>query len=564
MKKELRDYQIEAYRAIVKSIANGGRPYANLSTGSGKSLVCAILAEKCMKQGGRALILVPSSELVTQNAKEFMLFTSDVSSFGICSAKLGKYQINKQIVFATYTSFLKKRATSGGFNILIIDECHYLAPKPDTSYQKIIKSLLRINPNMKICGMSATPYREKQGFLHLDSIEGAATFTECAYETNIPDLIKKGYLSHVESISGDIEADMSGVRLKSNGDYNDEEMGQRFENIVAEAVPDMRSKFEHYGIKTALVYASNLSNARKIVAEWGDSSTIRLAHGDMPNSERHALTRWLKEGEGLRVVVNVGIFVTGFDFPPLDCVVFFLSTMSLIKYVQICGRVIRAHDEKDVGYVLCYGGNIARHGPIDSTIAPKNKKRRGEVPKKPCLSIIDETILFEGITYRVGDVCNYPNSIAAKKCRVCGAVFISEGAEGKYVMRSRAEILAEQVEQQKFVYEVSRIVFEEAISKDGTPMIKARFIGEDSEELHSEYFCLQHTGSARGLAIAKIKSLMKAPHSDWYQIGKFDGGHNVKNMLFLLNDFYWQYFKMVKTITLVRDGRFNKLLNWGF
>jgi hypothetical protein len=95
-------------------------------------------------------------------------------------------------------------------------------------------------------------------------------------------------------------------------------------------------------------------------------------------------------------------------------------------------------------------------------------------------------------------------------------------------------------------------------------MIKMNFIDDDGLIRHSEYICIEHSGSAKGLAIAKIKSLMKSPSHDWFQIGKFEGGHNVKNMLFLFNDYYSQYFKQVKKITLVQQGRFNKLLEWSF
>jgi len=564
IKKIPRKHQQEAYTAIIKDIALGERPYAHMSTGSGKALVCAMLVEKCRKQGGRALVLVPSSELVSQNAKEFHDYTDDVKSYGICSAKLRKNQVTRQIVFATYTSFLKRRATSGSFNILIIDEAHYVSPNPDTSYQKIIRSLLRINPNMKICGLTATPYREKQGYIHLDCVEGKATFTRCCYETNIPDLIKKGYLSHVESISGDIEADLTGVKLKSNGDYNDEEMGQRFENIVIDATKDMRVKFDHYNINTAIVYASNLSNARKIVEEWNDDSTIRLAYGDMPNSERNALTKWLKHGEGRRIVVNVGIFVTGFDYTQLDCVVLFLATKSLVKYVQICGRVIRAHDDKELGYVLCFGGNIDRHGPIDATIAPKNKKRVGDAPRKSCIAIVEETTEFEDLVYRKGDVCGYSNILSAKKCKVCHAEFVTDSETGKYVMRTSGEILKAKIDAETYNYDVSRVTFEKAYSKkDQTEMIKLNFIDESGFIFHNYYLCLNHQGYARHKCITHLLQMMKAPEN-YPLIASAPGGVNVENVLLLFSNAYDKYFKRFETITLAPSGKYKELKGWQF
>jgi len=425
MRKEPRDYQLEAYKALIADIGAGQRPYVSMSTGSGKSMVCAMLAEKALKQGVRALILVPTSELVRQNYNEHFNYTDRPDALGICSAKLMKAQVNKQIVYATYTSFLRRRTTSGQFNLLVLDEAHYLNPDKNTSYQKIIRSLLRLNPEMKICGLTATPYRIDQGMLHEDCVKGKAIFTNCSYETNIADLIKRGYLSHVESISGDVEIELTDVKMKG-ADYDPSIVGVKFDAIAADAVADMKLKFEAYNINTAIIYASTLDNARTIIELWGEDS-MKMVYGDMAEHERKKTIEWLSEGKGKRHIVNVGILVTGFDYQLLDCVVMLMATKSLVKYVQIAGRVIRAHAEKELGYVLDYGSNIERHGPIDSTIPPRNKKKKGDAPKKPCLV----------------DGCGFPNILSAKYCKECGAEFvIEEGKEGLYSMRTKAEILA--------------------------------------------------------------------------------------------------------------------------
>lgn len=550
MKKEPRPYQLDAYKSLVQSIGRGERPYASMSTGSGKSLVCSMLAEKALKQGIRALILVPSHELVEQNYSEHFSYTDNKSALGICSAKLQKAQTNKQIVYATYTSFLRRRTTSGAFNLLICDEAHYLNPDPDTSYQKIIRSLLRLNPAMKICGLTATPYRQDQGMLHEDCIKGKAIFTNMCYETNIPDLIKQGYLSHVESISGEVTADLSGVPLKG-ADYDTELAAVKFDAIVVDAVADMRVKFEVYGIQTAIIYASNLANARRLIEEWNDPKTIRLAYGDMSTHDRNELTRWLKEGEGLRIVVNVGLFVTGFDYRRLDCVVFFVATKSLVKYVQIAGRVIRAHDEKERGYVLDYGSNIERHGPIDSTIAPKNKKRPGDMPKKLCL------------------ICNTPNILSAKKCKnpECEALFISENEEGLYSMKTKAQILKEKEDKKIIEHEISGIQWELANSKkDDTPMIKALMFSTSydgiPELVHEHYICLNHSGFAGDAAKRFIMSLFKNP-KDFYKLGSV--GQSVENILPLLQN-YPGFFKEIKSVFIKsKDGsRFKELVKVEF
>jgi hypothetical protein len=52
---------------------------------------------------------------------------------------------------------------------------------------------------------------------------------------------------------------------------------------------------------------------------------------------------------------------------------------------------------------------------------------------------------------------------------------------------------------------------------------------------------------------------------DFYRMQQFSGGMNAKSLLFLFGDEYYdKYFKTIKSISLVRDGRFKKLVSWKF
>jgi len=561
MKKTPRFYQQEAYDALIKSAltpmtgtSNGFEiPYAAMCTGSGKSLVSAMLTNKVLRQGGRVLQLVPSKELCEQSYEEAWHYVDKPESLGICCAKLHRAQVDRKAVIATYMSFLRRRAHSGAFNLLIIDECHLVAPDPESSYWKIIRSLLRLNPSMKIIGLTATPYRMEQGLLHNDCFKGKALFTGMAYETHIPTMIQEGYLSHVESISGDVEADMAGVTLTTQGDYNTDQMGVKFDAIVKDAVADMGVKFAAHNIQTALIFASKLDNARHIVKEWNHDS-MRLAYGDMSDKERRDTMDWFKNGNGKRYLVNVGLYTTGFDHTALDCVVLMRATMSLGLYVQMVGRVIRAHEDKALGYVIDYGLNVDRHGPIDATLPPKTKKRRGEAPKKLCTLILDEHVEFEGIQYKRGQECNYANILAAKFCRKCGGEFISENEEGKYSMRSKAQILAAKIEASTIRHEVEGVVYVRAYSrKDSIPMIKMLIYGEGAELIHIHYICLDHPGGMAAKARNFVMELFKR-YEDYYELGQ--AGVTVDNMCHLLNNAE-QYFKKVVAVT-VRPGANSK------
>lgn len=528
-----RPYQLEAYKAIISELRAGGVPYVNMSTGSGKNLTAAMIANQVLKQGGRALMLVPSKELVSQNYATLYDYTDHKGALGICCAKLSRYEINRQCVIATYTSFLSRRAKAGKFNVLILDECHYLSAKPDSSYQKIIRSLMRINPDLKICGLSATPFRVGQGELHNDCVDGKATFTKCVYTTDIAQLIHDGYLSRIESISGDIQADLSDVKTRA-GDYDQEMAAVKFHAILPNAIPDIKLKIELYGIQTALIFASNVANAKAIIELWGNDSA-RLIYGDMSAVERVKTIEWLKNGKGLRVIVNVNVLLVGFDFRKLDAVIFLRATKSLALYMQGVGRVLRAHDEKECGYVLDYAGNVDRHGSIDGVIPPKTVKKSGDAPQKICLS------------------CEAANLAAAKFCKNCGDEFVSNNETGDYKMRSKAEILKSKWQ----TLAVHYVSYDVALSKkDGTPMIRAEYYDEFDGLIIKQHLCLEHKGLAQTIAQQFLLKMFKDKR-EFYALNAAEG-LNCVDVCDLLNHAYDDYFKRVVSVTVGEQANNSK------
>lgn len=558
MKKTLRPYQQEAEQSIIDSWnrKEGEIPYVSVMTGLGKSLILASITEKALLKGKRILQLVPRKELVEQNFEEAFNYVTDKSALGICCGQLGKHQINRQAVIAMASSFLSRRATSGAFDILLIDECHRvkidgLEDKIST-YNKIIKSLLRINPKMLIAGATGTPYRLDQGELHESSVKGKPLFTHKVYDTSIDpgihSLIEAGYLSHIETLNANVKVDLTGVRL-SGGDYNKDDAGVKFDAIIDNAVEDMRNHFNLHSINTALIFASNLTNARHIMDRWNDTNSMRIVHGGMTRQERESAVNWIKTGQGNRYIVNVDILAEGFDMRHLQCCVLMRATKSPGLLVQMAGRIIRPHDDKEHGFLLDYGTNCERLGNIDNIIVPKNKKRSGDMPKKICMI----------------PTCGFPNLLSAKKCKQCDAEFISLDDSGNYSMRTKEQALQAKRDAETITYEVSKVTFEKSYSsKDQMPMIKIRF-HDNSTQLHHHFLCLDHTGFAKYQATKILMSMMKNP-ADYPLLTMADGGVCVENMMLLLEneEMYDKYFKRFSSITLAPNGRFKEMKSCQF
>lgn len=555
IKKTPRDYQQEVCKEICRAWTRGEVPYASIMTGLGKSLCLAMLTNRFVNDGKRILQLVPRLELVEQNYIEAYHYMDNKSALGIVCSQLNKKQNTRQVVIAMASSFINLKTKSGVFDYLLLDECHHVSFKKEGekgTYHKIITSLLRLNPAMKICGMTGTPYRLDQGELHEESHKITPFFTNKVYDTSInpgiPELIKKGYLSHIETLNTSIKVDLTGVKM-SGMDYNKDAAGVKFDAIIEDAVNDMRNQFDEHNINTALIFASNLKNARHIFDVWGDPSTMRIVCADesiCTKAQRAAAIDWFKNGTGKRYIVNVDILAEGFDYKALQCCVLLRATTSPGLLVQMVGRIIRPHDDKEHAFLLDYGTNCERLGNIDNIIVPTTKKKRGDAPKRLCL--VPE--------------CGEVNLLSAKRCKKCGAEFISTSDDGNYSMRTKTQALQEKMKAREMVFDVNNVYFERH-EKNDVAMIKILFADNDYNLLHTEYICIEHPGKAHNLAVHKVMSLLKNKR-DFYQISKFEGGVNVKNLLFLFENYYDQYFRKIRWIKVLKDGHFNRLLEWGF
>jgi DNA repair protein RadD len=511
-----------------------------MMTGLGKSLCIAALMNYYVNKGKRVLQLVPRLELVEQNYKEAFDYIDKKNALGIVCGQLGKKEIYKQAVIAMASSFVGSRAISGKFDIILCDECHLIHWKPPGekpgTYQKIITSQLRLNPDVLVVGLTATGYRLDQGELHEKSHKALPFFTHKVYDSSIDPglkrLIEEGYLSHIHTLNTPVHVDLTGVKM-SGLDYNATDAGVKFDAIIENAVQDMREQFKNNNVRTALIFASNIANALHILKSWGNEFTMRIICGNdkiCSNAQRRDAIEWFKNGSGCRYIVNVDILTTGFDHAALDCVVLLRATTSPGLLVQMIGRVIRPHDDKEQGYLIDYGTNIERltDGGIENIKVPLPKKSRGDAPKKICGN------------------CNEFNILSAKRCKKCDAEFINEDDSGKYTMRTRAEALALKKEKKTETRNISSVIFSNH-NKNGIDIVKIDFYEQsyDEQEHHicSDYLCFNHSGSAQGLAIAKLRKLLKNPAKDYRQIAQFEGGICTKSVLFLLNEYYDQFLK---------------------
>ena len=80
-----------------------------------------------------------------------------------------------------------------------------------------------------------------------------------------------------------------------------------------------------------------------------------------------------------KIICNVGVLAEGWDFPACKVLILARPTKSLIRYLQMAGRVLRPFPGKEQALILDHSGSVIRLGfPWDDFSRPLCQKKPGE------------------------------------------------------------------------------------------------------------------------------------------------------------------------------------------
>lgn len=377
--QNLRPYQREAFQAVMDWVRQSVDPcLVEAATGAGKSWIIAALASELhrISKGKHVLCLAPNADLVKQNREKY-LTTGDPAS--VYSASAGGRCLRHPVVFATPGTFKKvARAMGGKFCAVIIDECHGITPTVKT----IIDLMRDSNPNLRVIGTTATPYRLGEGFIYQMDEEGNLNGDHCAkdpyfikkvYTVPARLLIDSGYLTRpVIGAIGAEQYDTANLVLNNSGKWKQSTVDQAFVGHgrkTAAVVADVVRQSQ--GRKGVMLFAATVEHAREIMASLPPSMS-RMIGGDENTGKkaREALVRDFKERK-FKYLVSVQTMTTGVDFVHVDVIAILRATESVALLQQIIGRGLRVCEGKDDVLILDYAENLERHCPDGDIFAPE-------------------------------------------------------------------------------------------------------------------------------------------------------------------------------------------------
>lgn len=421
---ELRDYQQKAVDCIYAFLRErAGNPCAVVPTAGGKTPIIATLCRDAVTVwNGRVLILAHVKELLQQSAEKLQAICPTVP-VGIYSAGLKRRETDAPVIVAGIQSAHDKASQLGRFDLVIVDESHLIPESGDGMYRRLIADLQEINPDLRVIGLTATPYRLSSGAI----CQPDGILNEVCYEVSVKVLMNRGFLCKLVSKAARNHADTSVLRVV-RGEFDTAQTELAFQSVIAAATEEVIEKTAGNTRRSVLIFCQNVAHAKQVAiiirqfrqelegaaqvelrategifGEIRDDLTASIAadyledngrpvesiryslcdamgvgeiYGDTPAEDRAGILADFKSGK-LKYLVNVNVLTTGFDAPNIDCVVLLRATVSPGLYYQMVGRGFRIHEDKTDCLVLDFGENVKRHGPVDC-IKPKVKK--GDAP----------------------------------------------------------------------------------------------------------------------------------------------------------------------------------------
>jgi DNA repair protein RadD len=503
-------YQSESVDAVWQHLRNDATaPLVVLPTGSGKSLVLAMIAQQARRWDGRTIVLAHRKELLRQNADKIQALLPNME-VGLYSAGLNARNTQADVICAGIQSCYSKAFEFGRRDLLIVDEAHLIPNDGDGMYQQFLTDMRSICGHARLIGLTATPYRCGTGPL----AGPGRMFGRICYEVGTGQLIKEGFLCELTNKPADHQTDVSAVKVRG-GEFIASDMARQFDQDSEVELACSEIVKKAHDRKSIIVFCAGVAHAEHVAdtLQRFTGNNVAVITGETPPMERVATLNSFSDGR-LRILCNCDVLTTGFDNPRIDCVAVLRSTMSPGLFAQMVGRGLRLHSGKRECLVLDFGGNLKRHGHLDD----------------PNYGRAD---FFSGGTGKAEEQngrgkqcpnCSQDVPVQAKECLDCGFVFPVVARHGAH-----ADTESDVVDATPRRYQVKSVTCMEHRKKnapDAPPTLRVIYEcvqeGESLEDdgsgfgnlegtLVSEWVCFEHEGFARRKAEAWWSERSAAP-----------------------------------------------------
>lgn len=363
---DLRPYQVAAVDKVRHAMCEGKlRVLLYSPTGSGKTEVAMEIVRGALNKGKRVAFIANRIELISGASRRF-------GTAGIAHGVLqgaNTVNLHSPVLIASIQTVASRGLPP--VDLIIVDEAHGCAGSK--AYQDL---LLKKHNLVPVIGLSATPFSPGLGKI----------FEELVSAATIRELIDLDYLVDCEIYSPS-EPDLTGVKIVS-GDYQPTQLGKAVDKqeLVGGIVKHWLKLADR---KPTVCFATNIAHSLHIVEQFraAGASAEHIDCHTKPEERAATLAR-VASGE-TTIISNVAVLAEGWDCPAVEVMILARPTRSLIRYIQMAGRVLRPASGKTRALLLDHSGTALQLGfptddlplVLDNGKGDTSGKRQREEPK---------------------------------------------------------------------------------------------------------------------------------------------------------------------------------------
>jgi superfamily II DNA or RNA helicase len=340
---QLRPHQAEVVEKLSEGFKNGHRcQMLYAPTGFGKTEVAMAIMKKVADNFQKTAIVLDRVVLVEQT-----------------SLRLGKYDIPHGVMQSTHwrhrpyeaiqvcsAQTLEKRKIIPDIDLMIIDEAHV--------QRRGTTELIKNNPNLKVIGLSATPFTNGLGSIYSHVVGASST----------GDLIEKGWLTPLKVFIAK-EINMVGAKKDSFGEWAQGEAADRGMQITGDIVAEwVKMTMQIYGkpMKT-IVFCAGVKHGKDLEAKFKEAgyNFVSISYKEDDEFKRQTIEDFSRPDTEIHGLIATDILTRGFDVSDVCIGVSARPfSKSFSSHVQQLGRVMRPHEGKEFALWLDHSGNYLR------------------------------------------------------------------------------------------------------------------------------------------------------------------------------------------------------------
>lgn len=375
-----RDYQAADVAAVIEAHKAHQSVIGRAATGLGKAVELAMLA-KHYSQFGRVMVLVDVTKLVRQLAGTIEWVTGvhpgiemgeeRALNGGAIAGSL--YDNHDRVVVSTVqTQYSGKEGFErfrqfdpSEFSLLLLDECElFLAPKSFGVVQ-----WYRSNPNLRIFGTTATPFRT-------DGVAMANLFDAVAFDRDIRWGIDNGWLVPVKQAFVQVSIDFSTLTVRKNGegerDYSEAEIAEKL-NSETHLIELAKGIIHVAEDRKSIIVCPDVDSARAIAHYLNGQkpACAQCIYGELGDDEKDDIFTGFDQN-AFQYLTSVSMLTKGFDQPDIRAVINCRKTQSRRLFAQILGR-----------------GTRPLKGVVDGPATPEDRKAAIAASPKPNMLMVN-------------------------------------------------------------------------------------------------------------------------------------------------------------------------------